>query len=55
MMQRTLLDSTLQHCESIAEYAVPLQELYEQIAIGGADILGEQLINFLVKDLSNRL
>ena len=52
---KRLIIATLQKYEPIAEYAVCLQELSEQIATGGINILDEQLIMFLAKDLHDRL
>ena len=53
-LQRDIFNATLLHDESILEYSVRLQELRQQIALGGVVIKDDQLILYLTKDLPAR-
>ena len=53
-LQRELFNATLLHDESISEYSVTLQELRQQIALGGVATSEDQLIMHLVKDLPSK-
>ena len=55
MLQQRLFNATMKSGETVLEYSVRIRELQQQIVLGGMDILEQQMIIHLTRDVPEQL